>query len=486
MGVLLRGGQVMDPGAGLTGALDVRVRDGLVTEVRAGLAPDGDTVLDVSGRLVLPGLIDLHAHCFAGAADFGPRTDDIARSTGVTTWVDGGSTGAGNFEGMREWVLSRSRVRMFAFLNISAIGLTYLKVGELNHLPYADVDAAVGAARAWHRLRRGARPHARELSRGARGVRRGLLSRHDLVGSDERRRRRLRQGPADDHGQVPEPGHAAARRRARRDRESREGHRAGPPARHPEARLRRRRRRLRAGGRCVRLRGRPRPAHHRPPPLRAHADAARGRDLVAAAGRPGLSVTPSRARTALAIGAAVLAMLIYASQFVLSRWSMQRTLSLWDLAALRFTVAGLVSLPVLLRHRPAGAVAWRRVAALSAAAGAPYTLIMYAGLVLAPAAHGAVIVTGVTAVVTTAVAWPWFGVRPWPARTAGLVLVVIGLALVGSPAVTGGGHAWLGDALFIVAGVLFALFTVGARHWRVDPLPATAAGRVLALPYVPI
>ena len=207
---------------------------------------------------------------------------------------------------------------------------------------------------------------------------------------------------------------------------------------------------------------------------------------MAAAGRPGLSVTPSRARTALAIGAAVLAMLIYASQFVLSRWSMQRTLSLWDLAALRFTVAGLLSLPVLLRHRPAGAVGWRRVAALSIAAGAPYTLIMYGGLVLAPAAHGAVIVTGVTAVVTTALAWLWFGVRPWPARTAGLVLVVIGLTLVGSPGVGGGGHAWLGDALFIVAGVLFALFTVGARHWRVDPLPATAAVWVLALPYVPI
>jgi len=137
MGVLLRGGQVMDPGAGLTGALDVRVRDGLVTEVRAGLAPDGDTVLDVSGRLVLPGLIDLHAHCFAGASDFGPRTDDVARTTGVTTWVDGGSTGAGNFEGMREWVLSRSRVRMFAFLNISAIGLTYLKTSTPPSAPGA-------------------------------------------------------------------------------------------------------------------------------------------------------------------------------------------------------------------------------------------------------------------------------------------------------------------------------------------------------------
>jgi dihydroorotase len=147
MGLLLRGGQVMDPGAGLSGALDVRIRDGLITEVAPGLAPDGDIVHDVQGRLVLPGLIDLHAHCFAGASDFGPRTDDIARSTGVTTWIDGGSAGAGTFEGMREWVLARSRVRMFAFLNISAIGLAYLKIGELNHLAYADVDAAVGAAR---------------------------------------------------------------------------------------------------------------------------------------------------------------------------------------------------------------------------------------------------------------------------------------------------------------------------------------------------
>jgi dihydroorotase len=147
MGLLLRGGQVMDPGAGLSGALDVRIRDGLITEIAPGLAPDGDIVHDVQGRLVLPGLIDLHAHCFAGASDFGPRTDDIARSTGVTTWIDGGSAGAGTFEGMREWVLARSRVRMFAFLNISAIGLAYLKIGELNHLAYADVDAAVGAAR---------------------------------------------------------------------------------------------------------------------------------------------------------------------------------------------------------------------------------------------------------------------------------------------------------------------------------------------------
>jgi dihydroorotase len=137
----------MDPAAGIDGVVDVRIRDGLVAQVGPALPPDGDAVEDVTGRLVLPGLIDLHAHCFVGAADFGPRTDDVARATGVTTWVDGGSAGAGTFEGLRQWVLARSRVRVLAFLNISAIGLAYLRIGELNHLAYADVDAAVGAAR---------------------------------------------------------------------------------------------------------------------------------------------------------------------------------------------------------------------------------------------------------------------------------------------------------------------------------------------------
>ena len=199
-----------------------------------------------------------------------------------------------------------------------------------------------------------------------------------------------------------------------------------------------------------------------------------------------LSVAPSHARTALAVGAAVLAMLIYAGQFVLSRWSMQRTLSLWDLAALRFTVAGLVSLPIVIRHRPAGAVAWRRIALLSIMAGAPYTLIMYTGLTLAPASHGAVIITGGMPVFAALLAWRWLGERQSPSKALGLALIVIGLTLVGWPQLIAGGSAWLGDALFTVAAVLWALFTVGVRRWRIAPLPATAAVWVLALPYVPI
>ena len=197
-----------------------------------------------------------------------------------------------------------------------------------------------------------------------------------------------------------------------------------------------------------------------------------------------LSGAPSRARRALAVGAAVLAMLIYASQFVFSRWSMQRTLSLWDLAALRFTVAGLVSLPIVVRRPPDGARAWRRIAVLSLGAGGPYTLIMYAGLTQAPAAHGAVIITGAMPVFAAVLAWLWLGDRQSSSKALGLALIVIGLTLVGWPALAAGGTAWLGDVLFTVAAVLWALFTVAARRWRIDPLPATAAVWVLALPYV--
>jgi len=179
-------------------------------------------------------------------------------------------------------------------------------------------------------------------------------------------------------------------------------------------------------------------------------------------------------------------MLIYAGQFVLSRWSMQRTLSLWDLAALRFTVAGLLSLPVVIRQRPAGAVAWGRIAVLSVAVGAPYTLIMYAGLTRAPASHGAVIITGAMPVFAALLARLWLGERQRPSKAFGLALIVVGLTLVGWPELTAGGPAWLGDALFTVAAMLWALFTVGARRWRIEPLPATAAVWVLALPYVPI
>ena len=99
-------------------------------------------------------------------------------------------------------------------------------------------------------------------------------------------------------------------------------------------------------------------------------------------------------------------MLLYAGQFVVTRWSIQRTLSPWDLAALRFAVAGLLLLPIALRLGvvDAAGLGWGRALALGTAAGAPYTLVLFAGLSFAPTAHGAVIIPGVTPVVAITLA----------------------------------------------------------------------------------
>jgi drug/metabolite transporter (DMT)-like permease len=197
-------------------------------------------------------------------------------------------------------------------------------------------------------------------------------------------------------------------------------------------------------------------------------------------------VSTSQVRTSLAVAAGVAAALIYGGQFVATRWSMLGTLTPWDLAALRFGVAGAVLLPLVVRYgfRDAAGVGWRRGIVLAIAAGGPYTLILYAGLALSPAGHGAVIVTGATPLVSTLLVWLWLGDRPSRARISGLPLILAGLAFVSWPALRGG--TWLGDVLFAADAMLWGLFTVLARHWRVDPIRATAVVWTLALAYLPM
>jgi dihydroorotase len=134
--LLLIGGDVVDPGGGHTGRLDVGVRGGRIAAVAAGLPRDGTVdVVDVSGRLVTPGLVDLHTHTAGGY--WGIEPDPIAWHTGVTTWVDAGSTGAYTFQGPL-----RHGVRTPMLLNISGTGLAG-HTGESRDLAACDIDAAI-------------------------------------------------------------------------------------------------------------------------------------------------------------------------------------------------------------------------------------------------------------------------------------------------------------------------------------------------------
>ena len=181
-------------------------------------------------------------------------------------------------------------------------------------------------------------------------------------------------------------------------------------------------------------------------------------------------------------------MALYGGQFVISRWSIQRTLSPWDLAAIRFAVAGVLMLPVLARYGvgSAAGIGWGRSVALGITVGAPYTLVLFSGLALAPAAHGAVIIPGAAPIVSALLLRLSFGEPVGRVRLAGLAVIVAGLVLMSWPSMAGSDdRVWVGDLLFVVAGVLWAAFTVLARAWRVEPMRATTVVWVLALVYLP-
>lgn len=122
--VLLQGAQVFEAPSLRFQRLDVRVQDGKITRVAADLTPEPDEhVLRIHGKLLLPGLVDFHLHCFRQGQVLSIDAEEVAPRTGTTTFVDGGSSGALNFQAFREHVIEPAGVRILAFLNISAIGL---------------------------------------------------------------------------------------------------------------------------------------------------------------------------------------------------------------------------------------------------------------------------------------------------------------------------------------------------------------------------
>ncbi len=122
--LLLKGGRVLDPGSGRDGRFDVAFRDGATAAVAEAIPADqAHATQDASGLIVTPGLIDLHTHVYWGGVSLGIDAEDYARRAGVTTLVDAGSAGAGNFHGFRRHVVEAVTPRILAYLNISFPGI---------------------------------------------------------------------------------------------------------------------------------------------------------------------------------------------------------------------------------------------------------------------------------------------------------------------------------------------------------------------------
>jgi len=121
--LVLKGGRVIDPSQNLDAVADVAFKDGKVSAIGAELRTSGAEVRDVSGSIVTPGLIDLHTHVYWGGTSLGIDAEEFCRKSGVTTAVDTGSAGPGNFLGFRKHVIERSEVRILAYLHVSFAGI---------------------------------------------------------------------------------------------------------------------------------------------------------------------------------------------------------------------------------------------------------------------------------------------------------------------------------------------------------------------------
>lgn len=151
-----------------------------------------------------------------------------------------------------------------------------------------------------------------------------------------------------------------------------------------------------------------------------------------------------------------------------------------DFALLRYGTAALLVLPLLPRIglRDLGGIGWGRGVVLAAFAGPAFILLGTWGYRYAPLAHGAVVQPAVVTIATMLLAMLVLREAIAPRRWIGVGIVVAGLALV-SGAGLAEGEAWRGDLIFAAAGLLWALFTIASRHWRVNAWRATVAVALL-------
>ena len=122
--LVITGGRVLDPGRGVDARMDVAVSDGRIAKVADRIDPaEAERNIDARGKLVTPGLIDVHAHIFEHGIRIGLDPDVAGVRSGVTTIVDAGSAGSANYDGFHHHVIAKASTRVLANIHIARTGL---------------------------------------------------------------------------------------------------------------------------------------------------------------------------------------------------------------------------------------------------------------------------------------------------------------------------------------------------------------------------
>ena len=144
--LLIKGAEVLDPSQGLRGKRDIGIRFGLIEAIAEDIpSARANRTLTATGKLAVPGLIDLHAHVFPYGSAIGIPADELVANQSTTTLVSAGDAGANNIAAFRRFIVPATRARLYAFVHIANHGLTGFPVPELYNIEFAQVDAAARA-----------------------------------------------------------------------------------------------------------------------------------------------------------------------------------------------------------------------------------------------------------------------------------------------------------------------------------------------------
>ena len=145
--VLIKGGRVIDPASQTDRPLDLAIQGGRIAKVAADIdASEAARWVDARGKLVVPGLIDVHAHIFEHGSSNGLDPDLAGVRSGVTTIVDGGSAGSSNYAGFHNLVIQHAATRVLTNIHIAKAGLAFIpEARDANDILLDDTIAMIHA-----------------------------------------------------------------------------------------------------------------------------------------------------------------------------------------------------------------------------------------------------------------------------------------------------------------------------------------------------
>src|SRR6266702_5686322 len=144
--LVIKGGDVLDPSQSLKGKRDIGIRWGVIEAIENEIpAARASRTVDAMGKLVTPGLIDLHCHVYPYGSAIGIPADELVQFQGTTTVVSAGDAGVNNLAALRRYIVAQSRARIYAFVHIANNGLSAFPVAELYNIDNAQVEACAMA-----------------------------------------------------------------------------------------------------------------------------------------------------------------------------------------------------------------------------------------------------------------------------------------------------------------------------------------------------